>query len=105
MPKVGLSDGIPGPIRKLEVSEDDPRFVVFILVIAPDVEVARAATSFGRPRPLKPWMLIRSMIDDQLGDHPDTALVGLVKKMFEVVERAIVLMNVVLIGDIVAVVF
>ena len=105
MPKVGLGDGVPGPIRKLEVFEDDPGFLIFVLVIAPDVEVARAAAGFGDPRPLKPRVLIGSMIDNQLGDHPDAALVGLVEKVLEIMERAVVRMDAVVIGDVVAVVF
>ena len=105
MPKVGLSDGVPGPVRKLEVFEDDPRLLIFLLVVVPDVKVARVAAGFGGPRPLKPRVLIRSMINHQLGDDPDAALVGLVKKMFEVMERTVVRMDAVVIRDIIAVVF
>ena len=105
MPKVGFGDGVPGPIRKFEVFEDDPCFLIFILVIVPDVEVARAAAGFGDPRPLKPRVLVGSMVNNQLGDDPDSALVGLVEKVLEIVQCAVVRVDAVVIGDVVAIVF
>jgi len=40
------------------------------------------------------------MIDNQLGDDPDAALVGLVEKKLEIMQGAIVRMNAVVIGDV-----
>src|SRR4029077_6504656 len=105
VPKVGFSDGVPGPIRKLKVFEDDACVLIFVLVIVPDVEVARAAAGFGDPRPLKPRVLVGGMIDNQLSDDPDAALVGLVEKKLEIMQGAVVRMNAVVIGDVIAVVF
>src|SRR4029077_12809315 len=90
VPKVGFSDGVPGPIRKIEVLKDYACVLIFVLVIVPDVEVARAAAGFGDPRPLKPRVLIGGMIDNQLGDDPDAALVGLVEKKLEIMQGPIV---------------
>ena len=73
MPVVGLGNRIPAPVGELEVLEDDPCVLVLLRRVAPDVEVAFRASGRRAPRTLKPGMLVRRVVQDQLGDHPDPA--------------------------------
>src|SRR5438477_11689865 len=54
VPVVGVGDVIPGPVRGLEIFEDDPRVLVALVGLAPDVEVAHAASRLRTPCPLEP---------------------------------------------------
>src|ERR1043166_5766902 len=105
MPVVRLCDLIPGPVRRLEVLENDPRFGVARLRIAPDIEITRSRTWFRFARATKPGMLVRCMIDYQLRDDPDAAIMRLAQKYFEVLEGAVIRVNVRIVGDVVTVVF
>ena len=44
------------------------------------------------------------MIDDQLGDNAYVPFMGLLQKSFEVAQRAVILVNRIVIGDVIAVV-
>ena len=50
-------------------------------------------------------MLIGSVIDDEFGDDPHVAAMGLRQKLAKIVELAVNGMNVAVIGNVVAVVF
>ncbi len=76
MPVVGLGDRIPGPVGTLGVDEDDARALVFLIGVRPDIEVARYRAWLGAAGALEPWMLVGRMVDHQLGDDAQTALVG-----------------------------
>ncbi len=70
---------IPRPVRLLGVSEDDPRVGILLIRLTPDVpmtlgRIGRAA------RFLKPRMLIRGVIEHQIRNHPDAALVGRIER-------------------------
>lgn len=77
MPIVGLSDRIPGPIGGLEILENDTRLLEPSWRLAPDIEVAFRGARMRLACPLKPAMLIRGMIDHELGYDPELALVRL----------------------------
>ena len=49
VPVVRLRDGIPGPVRRLEILEDDACVRIPVGSIAPDVKVAPGASRFGFP--------------------------------------------------------
>jgi hypothetical protein len=49
-------------------------------------------------------MLIGGVVDNQLGDDADVAAVGRIDQLIEVVDRAVARMDVLVIGDVVAVV-
>ena len=49
-------------------------------------------------------MLVRGVIDDEVDDHADAALLGAVRELDEVAERAVARIDAVVIGDVVAVV-
>ncbi len=104
MPVIGLGHRIPGPVGGFEVFEDDARFLVLFLGIAPDVEIAFLAARRGAPRALKPRMLIGGVIEHQLGDHAQAAPVRFAQENFEIFERAVVRMNLGVARDVVTVV-
>ena len=89
MPVVSLGQRIPGPIRGLEILEDDAGFAVPLGRVAPDVEVAPRIAGLGPPRFLKPLVLVRRVIHDDLGDHPQIVVVGFAEKSLEIAQRAI----------------
>ena len=75
MPVVGLRDRIPRPVRVLGIDEDDPRVRVPLVGVAPDVVVALGRARRCRARALKPRMLVRRVVEDQLDDDPQAAFV------------------------------
>ncbi|EKD34780.1 MAG: hypothetical protein ACD_75C02193G0002, partial [uncultured bacterium] len=93
MPVVGLGDFVPGPVGRLAVGEDDPGFGEFGVGVAPDVVVAASGAGFCPSGRLEPGVLIRGVVDDQLGDDPDLAAVSLPDKGPEVPQAAVVWLN------------
>jgi len=104
MPVIRLGILIPAPVGLFGVAEDDARSCIPGVAIAPDVVVALARTGRSTPRRLKPGVLVRRMIDDQFRDHPQAAAMGLFDELTEVRHLAHRGMNVVVVGDIVAVI-
>ena len=104
VPVVGLRGVVPRPVRRLRVGEDDADALVLLLRVAPDVEVALGRSGRRAPRRLEPGMLIRRVVDDELGDDADAALVRLVDEALEVLDRAVARMDALVVGDVVAVV-
>ncbi len=104
VPVVGLSDRVPGPVRGLEVLEDDARIGVLAGIVAPHVEVPVAAPRRRRPRALEPGVLVRGVVDDQLGDHLEVPPVSLPEEDLEVLEIAVGGVDARVVGDVVAVV-
>lgn len=49
-PVVGTGDRVPGPVRGLKIAEDDPRILVPVGCVAPDVELALGAPGRGMAR-------------------------------------------------------
>ena len=49
-------------------------------------------------------MLVGGVVDDEVDDHADAALLGAVRELDEVAERAVARIDVVVVGDVVAVV-
>ena len=71
VPVVGLGHRVPGPVRRLEVLEDDPGVAVAVGGVAPDVEVALRR---ARPRlagALEPGVLVGGVVHDELGDDAE----------------------------------
>src|ERR1043166_5087785 len=88
MPVVSLGDGIPRPIRCFEILKDDTRFGIFFRTVAPDIQIALGRAGWRAPRSLEPLILVGGMIDHQLGDHAQAALMRLGEKRTEVIERS-----------------
>jgi hypothetical protein len=104
MPVVGLGDRIPGPVRSLEILEDDSCLLVLVGRLAPDVEITRAGSGLGPAGSLEPGVLIRRMVQDQLSDDTQVAAVGLSQECLEVAQRSISPVDVGIIGYVVPVV-
>ncbi len=105
VPVIGVRDGIPRPVRGLEVLENDPRVFVAVGRLAPDVKVAPAAARRRVPRTAEPRMLVGSMIEHQFRDHAQAPLVRLAEEDAEIVQRAVAGVDALVIGNVVAVVF
>lgn len=104
VPVVRLRDRVPAPVRRFEVGEDDARVGVALGRLAPHVEVPMP-TAWRRPScALEPRVLVGGVVDDELGDDSEAAAVGLAQERFEVVESAVVRMDLREIGDVVSVV-
>ena len=103
MPEVLARQWIPRPVRRLGVGEDDAGVFVLLVRIAPDVVIVKGRLRAGAGR-LKPGMLVRRVVHDQLGDDPQTAAVGRLDKRLEVLEVAVGRLDVQVVGDVVAVV-
>ena len=53
---------------------------------------------------MEPGVLVRSVIDDELGDDTQPAVVSLLDEGAEVIARAVLRMDVVIVGDVIPVV-
>ena len=104
VPVVGFGDRIPRPVGTLGVDEDDARALVFLVGVRPDVEIPRHRAGFGAARTLEPGMLIRGVIDHQLGHDAQAALVGGGDESLHVGELAVFGMDGAVVADVVAVV-
>ena len=104
VPVIRLRDRVPGPVRHLGVLEDDAHAAVPVVAVAPDVVVALRARRGTSARCLEPGVLVGGVVDDQLGDDLEPARVGGRQEGSELVERAVVGMDVEVVRDVVAVV-
>ena len=104
VPVILLRHRVPGPIGGFGVGEDDAGFRKFLVVVIPDVEIPLRRTARRAARGLKPGMLVGGMVDHQFGDDLQTPRVRLADEGTEVGQGAVLGMNVLVIGNIVAVV-
>ncbi len=104
VPEIGLGFGIPGPVALLGVEEDDAGLVIFLIVVGPDVVVAETCARLGAPRSLEPGMLVRGVIDDELGDQAQATAVRLAHQPPDVRHRAVGRVDAAIILDVVAIV-
>src|SRR5581483_8790424 len=70
----------------------------------PDIVVALRRARGGAARRLEPWVLVGSVVDDQLGDDAQAAPVRFLYEVAEVVTSPVLRVDVVVVGDVVAVV-
>ncbi|MET4796433.1 hypothetical protein ABIF64_008611 [Bradyrhizobium japonicum] len=96
--------GVPGPVRFLGVGEDDPRALVFLVGVAPDIPVAGARARMAAARALEPFVLVGGVIDDELGDDAQAALLRFLDEALEVLHRPEIGIDRAVVGDVVAVV-
>ncbi len=104
VPVVLLGDRVPRPVGRLEVLEDDPRLAVALRVVAPHVEVAPAAAGGRAARALEPGVLVGGVVEHQLGDHAQAAVVRHPDEAGDVAHRPEVRVDGPVVGDVVAVV-
>ena len=101
MPEELLTYRIERPVAFLGIDEDDAGIAILEIVILPHVEIAVRPRGIGS-RGLKPRVLIRRVVDNQINDDADPALVGGLDELLELLERAVFGINRREIGDIVA---
>ncbi len=104
VPEVLLGHRVPGPVGLLGVEKDDPRALVFVVGVGPDVEIARRRALLRLARALEPGVLVRGVVDDQLGDHPQPALVRFGNEAPCIGHVAVLRMHAAVVGDVVAVI-
>ncbi len=104
VPEVGPGHGIPGPVGGLEVLEDDPGLLEFLRRVAPDVEVPERGFGVRAAGQLEPAVLVRGVVEHQLGDHPEAAIVGGFHEFPEVLQGPVVGVDVEVVRDVVPVV-
>src|SRR6202000_2651757 len=76
-PVVRLRYRVPGPVGRLRVTEDDARAGVTVGRVAPDIVVTLWRPGWRAACCLEPRMLVRRVIDDELGDDAQAAAVSL----------------------------
>src|SRR5579864_528613 len=104
MPIEGRCFLIPGPIRFLGIGENDPRAFVFLVGVAPDIEIARDRIGPCLACALKPRVLIRGVIDDELDDDAHMAPMRLAHELTEIAQGSVGLMDIAVVGNIIAIV-
>ena len=104
VPVVGIGLYVPGPVGLLGIGENDAGFPVFLIALAPDVELPFRRTGRSLPRPLKPRMLVRSVVDDELDQYLDVAFVRCFQKRLKIFQGSVAGMHVGVIGNVVPVV-
>jgi hypothetical protein len=67
VPEVLPAHRVEGPVARLGVDEDDPRVLVLLVGVAPDVEVAVRALGVAAAG-LEPGVLVAGVVDGQVGD-------------------------------------
>jgi hypothetical protein len=102
VPVVGAGDRIPGPVRGLEVLEDDAHVAELLWVVTPDVEIAIFAALGAVPGALEPLVRARGVVDDELGDDANVAGVRLAQQTLEIREGAVHRVYGRVVGDVVA---
>ena len=104
VPVIRPGHRVPGPVAGLGVEEDDPRAGVGLVGVRPDVEVALRAAGRGAAGALEPGVLVGGVVDHQLGDHLQPALMRGLDEAAHVVHVAVIGMHAGVVGDVVAVV-
>ncbi len=104
VPIILLGDRIERPVRTLGVDKDDACAQVFLIRIAPDIKVPFRGAGRRAARGLEPGVLVRGMIDDELCHHPESEAVRLSQHGSKIVECPVLGMNVLVVGDVVAVI-
>ena len=102
VPVVGARDVVPRPVRRLGVGEDDPRVLVLVRRVGPHVPVALARAGRRLAGALEPLVLAGGVVHHEVGDDAQPALVGGVDERPDVVDRPVVGVDLVVVGDVVA---
>ena len=102
VPEVLARLRVPGPVRDLGVGKDDSDVTVLLGRVAPNVPVVLVARRVAGL--LKPRVLVRGVVQDELGDDPHAPPVRVVEERLEVVEVAVDRQDREVVGRVVAVV-
>jgi hypothetical protein len=102
VPVVGAGHLVPCPVRRLGVGEDDARLLVLVRRVGPHVPIALARAGGRLACALEPRVLGGGVVHDEVGDDAQPALVGGLDEGPDVVDGAVVRMDLVVVGDVVA---
>ncbi len=89
MPVIGSCRFVPGPVRFFRVRKNDACVLIHLIALRPDIHLAFRRSGGRQSRGLEPWMLIASVIDDQLDHDLHPARVGGFEEGLEILQRAI----------------
>ncbi len=103
VPVIGFRDRVPRPVGHFRVQKNDAGVLVAVVGVAPHIPIALGIVARAA-RFLKPRVLVRGVIQHQLDDHPDSALVRGFQERLEIIQLAVIRMDGGVVGDIVAVV-
>ena len=92
---------VVGPVRLLGVDEDDPGVGVAGVVIGLYVEITERTLRVAA-RGLEPGMGVRGVVEDDVDDDANAALMGLVHQVAEVLHGAVARVDLRVVGDVVA---
>src|SRR5271169_2826034 len=92
VPVIRLRDGVPGPVGGLCIDKNDRHTLIPSFRLAPYVPVSLRIFA-GASRLLKPWMLVRSMIQDQFDDDAYSPAMSRREECLEIFQRPITCMN------------
>ena len=95
-----LAYGIEGPVRRLGVAEDDAYAGVVGVGVPPDEVVAERAVGVIA-RFLKPAVRVRRVVEHEVRDNPYAPSVRLVNKCHEIVQRAVLRGDLVIVPNVV----
>src|SRR5260370_40668406 len=94
-------DRVPRPIGALGIEKDYARAFKALISLAPYVVVPHRRSRLRPPCPGKPGMLVGGMVDHQLGDDAQVALMAGIDEPSEVPHRPVRWMNVTIVRDVV----
>src|SRR5581483_2678229 len=104
VPVIGFGDRVPRPVRLFGVDKDDAGVGIGVVVVGPDVIAPRRRAGLGPAGALEPGVLVRGVVDHQLGDDAHVAGVGPGDDAAEIGEGAVIGVDAAVVGDVVAVV-
>ena len=104
MPVMRLRHAVPGPVRRFRISENDARARVLVRIVAPHVIVALGRTFRRTARRLEPGVLIGGVVDDELGDDLQAAMVRFAHEVAKIAARSVSREYIVVVRDVVTVI-
>src|SRR4029079_16537276 len=104
MPVILLRHLIPCPVTALKILENNSNIFIFRRIITPHIVIPFVGISRRSPCSLKPMMLIRSMIDDELRDHFQVATMRLFQKLLKLINIPVGSIDAVVIRNIISII-
>jgi hypothetical protein len=90
------------PDRLLDAGEDHAFVDIRRLLVRPDVEIVERRVAVARLP--EPWVVLRRVVHDEVGDHPDAAAAGGPHEVDEITQAPEPWIDAVVVADVVAVV-
>ena len=103
VPVMLTGDRVPGPVRAFGVHKDDAGVAILLVGVAPNVIIPKWGIPVGAGR-LKPGVLVGGVIQHEVHDDAQPACVSRIEQGFEIVQRPIIRMDVMIIRNIIAIV-